>query len=111
MSGQQYPVPLASEPVLLGHGYPLEGNGHTHTPLHTRAQGGRDPRVDFQILKWLAESGKEFCGLHAVKGTGQDEFHLLTVIIWIKYKALGRLNPSPKRNLKLNEAHQVMWLC
>lgn len=111
MSGQQYPVPLASEPVLLGHGYPLEGNGHTHTPLHTRAQGGRDPRVDFQILKWLAESGKEFCGLHAVKGTGQDEFHLLTVIIWIKCKALGRLNPSPKRNFKLNEAHQVMWLC
>lgn len=43
--------------VLLGHGYPLEGIGHT--PLHTPAHGCRDPSVAFQILNWLAGSGKE----------------------------------------------------
>lgn len=97
--------------VLLGHAFPLEGIGHTHTPPHTCPWMQRPKRgLPGSVVvgrKWK----REICGLYVLKGARQSEFQLLTGVILIKCKALGPLSPSPKRNCKPSEAHQVMWHC
>lgn len=90
----------------------IPSRGHwSHTPPHPcpwmqRPKCGL-PDSELVGRKWK----REFCGLSVLKGAKQAEFQLLTGIILLKCKALGPLSPSPKRNCKPNEAHQVMWLC